>query len=267
MSKPVGKKSLGKLTLVIPDVQVKPGHNLDHLRWAGLFCAKKHHDRVIQIGDFYDFPSLCSYDRGRLAFEGRQYTKDIAAGNKALELFMEPIYEEQERLLNEEGITWKPSLDFCLGNHEQRINHTIQDNRSLDGLMGFADFKFKEHGWKVHPFLKVIERDGIYFSHYFTSGVMGRPIGSARALLTKKHASCVQGHVQIRDVAHSFTADGRQLTALFVSTYYRHNESYLSPQENASTWRGLWSLYNCKNGEFDPVAVPMSYLEEKFRDK
>ena len=50
--------------LVIPDVQVKPGHDYSFLKAIGNYIVKKRPDVIINIGDFADMPSLSSYDNG-----------------------------------------------------------------------------------------------------------------------------------------------------------------------------------------------------------
>ena len=93
--------------MVIPDCQVKPGNSVEHLRWAGLYAADKKPDIIVNIGDFWDMPSLSSYDVGKKSFEGRRYQKDIAAGNTAMDVFMEPILAEQQRQRSNKKTIWK----------------------------------------------------------------------------------------------------------------------------------------------------------------
>jgi len=72
---------------VIPDCQVKPGVNLDHLAWAGDYLYDKKPDYIVQIGDFADLPSLSSYDIGKKCYEGRTYHADIDSVQAGLSLF------------------------------------------------------------------------------------------------------------------------------------------------------------------------------------
>src|SRR5512135_2199363 len=85
---------------VIPDTQCKPGVPLDHLTWAGNYCAEKQPDVIIHIGDHWDMPSLSSYDVGKKEFEGRRYVDDIEAGLRGMELFLDPIRREVNKLSN-----------------------------------------------------------------------------------------------------------------------------------------------------------------------
>jgi hypothetical protein len=249
--------------MVIPDTQVKPGTPIEHLEWAGKYAAYKKPDRIIMLGDFADLPSLSSYDVGKKEFEGRTYKADIDYARKAMDLFMAPIHNEQQRLRRNKERTWNPTLVLTLGNHEDRIDRAISHDRKLEGLISSNDLGYAESGWTVLPYLAVHVLDGVSYSHYFTSGVLGRPVSSARALLTKRHCSAVMGHVQRRDIAYDTTADGRQLTAIFGGIYYQHDEKYLGPQGN-KCWRGLWMLHNVINGEFDEMPVSMEYLRKKY---
>lgn len=249
--------------LIIPDTQVKPGQDLEHLRWAGQYAADKEPDVIIHIGDHWDMPSLSSYDVGKKSFEGRRYSHDITAGIIGMEVFLEPIRDKQRAYARGHRKRWNPRMVFCMGNHEQRIERAINNDPKLEGLIGYQDLKLAEMGWEVHDFLEPIVIDGVAYSHYFTSGTMGRPVTSARAMLTKKMMSCVMGHVQQRDIAFGQRADGKRLTALFAGTYYQHNEDYLGPQGNVQ-WRGIWMLHEVTDGSFDEMPISINYLEKKY---
>lgn len=248
---------------VLPDCQVKPGTPIDHLAWAGRFCAKKKPNTIVCIGDFADMHSLSSYDVGKKSFEGRTYKADIDYAKEAMELFISPLRAERERLRRSKRKEWNPRLVLCIGNHEQRIITAINSDRKLDGLISTSDLGYSEMGWEVVPFLKVKVLDGIAYSHYITSGPYGKPVSSARAMLTKGHMSCVMGHVQKRDIAYDKRADGTQITGIFSGIYYQHDEEYLNPQTNAC-WRGVWMLHNVKDGAFDECPIPLSYLRSKY---
>jgi hypothetical protein len=250
--------------IVIPDCQIKPGVPIDHLYWAGKYTAAMKPDVIVNIGDFWDMPSLSTYDKGKKSFEGRRYTKDVASGNLAMQAFMEPIKEEQERLKKNKKAIWNPRMVFTLGNHCHRIARAIEADAILEDVIGYHDLALDD--WEVYPFLEVVVIDGVCYSHYFTSGVMGRPVSSARLMLTKKMMSCVMGHVQQRDIAFAQRADGTQVTGIFAGTYYQHDEDYLTPQTNTQ-WRGIWVLNEVKDGSFDELPVSINYLRKKYSDK
>jgi hypothetical protein len=246
---------------VIPDCQVKPNVPLDHLKWAGDYIADKQPDEIICIGDFADMESLSLYDKGKKCFEGRSYKKDIDTAKLGMSYLLNPLIKTKH---NKSGILAKKVLLY--GNHEDRIDRAIQLDSILDGTISKEDLGYVNSGWECFPYLSVYSTKGINFSHYFTSGVLGRPVSSARALLTKKHTSAIMGHVQKRDIAYDYTADGKQITGIFVGTFYQHDEAYLNPQTNKH-WRGIWMLHDCKDGEFDEMPLSMKFLKERYRRK
>jgi len=252
--------------LVIPDTQVKPNSPTDHLRWAGLYAAEKKPDVIVHIGDHFDMPSLSSWDVGKKSFEGRRYKDDIEAGIHAMEVFLQPIRDEQQRLKVNKHKQWRPRMVFTLGNHENRIERAIESDPKLDGLIGYKDLQLDEMGWEVYDFLDVVVIDQIAYAHYFTSGIMGRPVSSARNMLSKKMMSCIMGHVQDRDIAYGRRADGTNILGLFSGIYYQHDEDYLTPQTNSS-WRGVWMLNEVANGGCDELPVSMNYLRNKYQGK
>jgi len=249
--------------LIIPDTQCKPDGRTEHLRWAGQYAADKKPEVIVHLGDHWDMPSLSTYDTGKKSFEGRRYTKDIYAGIDAMEVFLQPIRMEQERLRKNKKKQWNPRMIFLLGNHEYRIERAIEADPKLEGLIGYMDLQLDDMGWEVYDFLETAVIDGICYSHYFVSGVMGRPVTNAKLLIQKKMMSCVMGHVQDRDIAYGRRADGKNVTGLFAGIYYLHDEDYLNPQTNGS-WAGLWMLNEVDDGSFDELPVSINYLRSKY---
>lgn len=242
------KKRLGKMHMVIPDTQVKTGVNTDHLEWAGNYAAEKRPDVIVMIGDWFDMPSLSAYDKGKLAFEGRRYVDDVKAGRKAMERFLGALPSD-----------YKPRLVFTMGNHEHRIIRYVDNNPEFSGKFSFDDLGLDEYGWEVHDFLKPVLIDGIEYCHYFTSGVMGRPVSSAATLLRERQRSCTQGHVQHTDVAiHKKT----QQIALFSGTFYSHDEHYLGYQGNVQRRQIIIKHEVDGEGHYDPMFVSLKFLEK-----
>ena len=247
--------------MVIPDVQAKPGQDFTFLRHIGQYMVDKRPDVVIQIGDFADMESLSSYDKGKKSFEGRRFTKDIEAATEAMDALMGPIRYYNMRAKETKHGLYRPRLILTLGNHEERINRAINDDPMIDGLISTSLLPYAE--WEVYPYLDVAQVDGVCYSHFFTSGVMGRPVGTARLLLQKKHQSCVQGHVQKMDIATDYRADGSSITGLFSGCCYEHNEDYLGAQGN-NYFRGIHMLYDVDNGSFHTHSITLKYLRDKY---
>ena len=248
----------GKRIAVIPDMQVKPGIDLSYASRIGRYLADKKPDIIINGGDFADMASLNSYDLpGSRGMEGQRYKEDILSVQTAMRMLMEPINRERDKS------GWNPLKILTLGNHEDRIDRAVRATPKLDGVIGLPDLHYEEHGWEVIPFLEPVVVEGVAFAHFFCSGVMGRPITTARALLNKKHMSCFAFHQQGRDIAFGARGDGRQMIGIIAGSCYEHDEGYLNAQTN-NHWRGLYILNDVVDGEFEENAVSLKYLRRKY---
>lgn len=256
---------MSKVHLVIPDVQAKPGIDFTYLNNIGKYMVEKKPDVVVCIGDFADMPSLSSYDKGKKSFEGRRYLADIEASHDAMNNLLGPLYEFNRKAKNSGKKQYHPQMILTMGNHENRIDRAVNMQPELEGVLDTSHLNYVEYGWDVYPFLEVAYADGVAYSHYFTSGVLGRPVTSSRALLTKKHQSCVMGHVQTMALSTDYRADGTPILGLFAGCCYEHDEDYLGPQGNAH-FRGIHMLYEVNNGSFYHHAVTLSYLNGKYAD-
>lgn len=245
--------------LVIPDVQIKPGVDNSYLEVVGKYIVEKKPDVIICIGDFADMPSLSSYDVGKKSFEGRRYRDDIEAAKAGMRRLLEPIREFNKSAQANKKKVYRPRMVLTLGNHEERINRVCEYDAKLDGTIAISDLEYERFGWEVHPFLDVVLIDGVAYSHYFTTGVLGRPALSARNLVLKKHMSCVQGHNQKMEIYNEYRADGKMLTGLFAGCCYLHDEDYLGPQGN-NYFRGIHMLYDVQDGQFHCHSITLNYL-------
>lgn len=251
------RQRLGKMHLVIPDTQQKPGVRSDHLEWIGNYIVEKKPDVIIHIGDHWDMPSLSSYDKGKLSYEGRRYAKDVKAGRDAMDRLFKPI-DDYNRTATEK---YNPQREFMMGNHEQRIVRMVDETPGLEGKCSLDDLGIKDYGWTVNPFLQVKKIDGIEYAHYFTSGAMGRPTSSARALGTARQGSATMGHVQHTDV---FFHPKTQKIAMFCGTCYLHDEGYLGPQGNATRRQIVVKHEVDGEGLYDPMFVSLAFLEKSY---
>ncbi len=211
--------------------------------------------------------SLSSYDRGKKSFEGRRYKDDIASVHKAMERLLAPLKAYNAKQREKKKGPYNPRLILTLGNHEDRITRAVEDDPKLEGVISLDDLKYKEFGWEVYPFLQPVNVDGVLYAHYFTSGVMGRPVTSARALVKAKHTSAVMGHVQTTDVYMGDSRpDGSSIVGLFAGTCYLHDEAYLGFQGNACR-RLIWMLHEVEDGSFDPAPISLKFLKGRYAKK
>lgn len=248
--------------LVIPDCQVRDGDDFEFLSCIGRYITKKQPDTIVCLGDFADMPSLSSYDVGKRSFEGKRYKKDILAVHVAMSALLAPITEFNKQAKANKQKQYKPRKVMLMGNHENRINKAVNNDAKLEGVLSTTDLGY-EKDWEVHDFLEVVVIDGVAYSHYFTTGTLGRPCTTAAAQLTKKHMSCIAGHQQGLQIAMGHRADGSPITSIIAGSCYEHDEDYMGPQGNKH-WRGILVLHEVSNGAFDLMPVSLKYLKEKY---
>lgn len=247
----------------IPDVQAKKGNDLRYLIAVGRYIGHRKPDNIIQIGDFGDFPSLSSYDFGKTSFEGRRYWHDVEATNQAWDYLMYGIRKQA-------GARYSPKMDYCLGNHEQRIERAIENDSRLEGTISYDDIVLPK-GWERHEFLEVIKRDGISYSHFFPRAASGavvqthRGAPSARAQVIRQGGSASAGHQQGLDIA-CVSLGGKLQWGLIAGSMYLHTEKYLSPQGNGH-WRGMVIKNGVQDGEYSPILVDLDYILSNFPSK
>jgi hypothetical protein len=150
------------------------------------------------------------------------------------------------------------------GNHEERILRAIELQPEFEGVISLDDLGYVDAGWNTFDFLKPVIIDDIAYSHYFVSGVMGRPITTARSMLTKLHGSCIAGHQQTLDIARANRVDGTAITAVIAGACYEHDEAYLNAQSN-NHWRGMLFLNDVRDaGDFDLMPLTIRYLKSRY---
>ena len=252
--------------LVIPDCQVKEGVPTEHLEWAGQAICEYRPDVVINIGDFADMPSLSTHDvKGSKYFEGLRYKKDVEVVKKAMKQLLKPLRDLQAKQRKNKDKVYKPRMIMTLGNHENRIDRAVNNSPTLEGLISVNDLEY-DKDWEVYPFLHPVFINGVGFSHYWPVGAMGRPAGTASAIINKLHMSCVAGHQQGKQIAYGKRADGKPICAIIAGSYYLHDESYMDKLSNRH-WRGLVVLNDVKDGGFDEMLLSVEYLERKYGNK
>lgn len=253
-------KTLGKKILVVPDAHARPDQDNTRFDALGEFIVDKRPDIVVSIGDWADMASLCSYDKGTKAAEGRRYQDDVIASQDALARTMRIVNAGYRKTRRK-----KPEFHITLGNHENRIDRACNLDPALAGKLSIDDLRFKEAGWNVVPFLKPLLIEGICFQHYFTSGILGKPIGGvnhARTLVLKNYQSSVCGHSHSRDYWEDVRADGQRIAGLVVGCYDEGDHHYTTEQRR--WWSGLVMLHEARDGQFEHAWFSTEYVKAKY---
>lgn len=245
------KIKLGPRThLLIPDGQVKEDVPTEHIVATRNLICDLRPPVVVNIGDWWDMPSLSSYS-STLEAEGKRIKADFEAGNSAM-----------AALLSKWPKGYRPEMHFTIGNHEGRIERYVASHPSLKGFMGYKNLNLG--AWKVHPFLKPVTVDGVSYCHYFYNQMSGKPIGgSAANMLNKIGFSFVQGHRQELSYARKELANGKVIHGLVAGAFHMHDEDYKGHQA-AGHWRGLILLHGVQGGEYDMEVISIERLLREY---
>lgn len=246
--------------VIVPDSHAKPGTNMRRFVALGNFIHERiaKNPRVayktIELGDFEDMPSLSSYDKGKLSFEGRRYNEDVAAALFA----RHAVYDNVNNWLIRQAERKKkvPEVEhYALGgNHfEGRINKYVQEKPELLGFITHEHAYYAEFKLIDIPFLVPIELDGIQYVHYWQCRGTGKPIGTGKSpasvLLREKHCSTVVGHSHVLDRAIQTSGNGNRLFALSAGCYLDPDEQEdYAGQSNKDWWRGITVLHDVRDG-------------------
>jgi hypothetical protein len=254
----------------IPDTQITPDTPVDHIKWIGRYLQEllsKREGRVVvvQIGDWHDMQSLSSYDKpGSKNAEGNRIQDDLDVGNAQIDVLSDCL--DKADAARKAAKLPKIDRHFFEGNHEQRLWRLIAQDVKFEGVWK-QPFKWKQRGWKHHPFLEVVTIDGVAYSHYFYNPMTGRPYSGSNIELRLKTIGCSfsMGHQQVHLTGMRQTIAGVQ-RGLVSGTCYLHDEDYIGPQGNRE-WRGIVIKNEVRNGTYDIMEISLDYLCRRYEGK
>lgn len=272
----VMKRLKKKRGLIIGDAHASPLIDNRRFDWLGNAILEEKPDFIVQMGDFEDFASLCSYDRGTKSFEGRRLREDYEVANDAGTRAFKPIDTYNQRRSNLKKKQYRPKLVHLGGNHaEGRIKKMLNANPEYEGIFGVTDGTvhleyMKLAGGIYVPFLKVVTIEGIQFSHYFYKTLQSYSPPSIAAMLNITRGSAIMGHNHIRGFEEIVQPNGKRTCGAFCGAYLDHEITgganspfnYTGPQQK--WWRGLLWLDEVAEGEFDPQFMSMSKVKRLY---
>ena len=260
----VSKSHLPKVHLVCPDAHAHPDHNNERFTWLGKLILDLKPDVVVNIGDHADMPSLSSYDKGKASFHGRNYSADIESALDAHERTWDPIFKSKKK---------RPYRVIIEGNHEHRIKKMLELEPHLEGHkfgVSFRDLEFDKYYSDVVEYdgssPGIINVDGIDYSHYFVSGISGRPLQSihhAFDLTRKRFVSSTVGHSHLFDYHVSRDSSGRTRMGLVSGVFQDYRNSWAGTAANH--WdSGVIIKRNVENGVYDLERISIERLKREY---
>ena len=250
-----------KTHLFFTDVHVKPGKSNEHATWLGKLINDIRPDTIICGGDLADMESLCSYDKGTRAAVGRNYQADCEVAWDFNERWLHEVRKRKRKM---------PHRVVLIGNHEQRIDRALDVQPHLEGQISYDDLGYSHYYNTIVQYEGstpgLLEIDGVWYGHYFVSGVMGLPIGGtnqAGLMLSKNFVSCVAGHSHIQDYSVRTLPNGKKIQAVVGGCFVNYNQDWAG-QRNHLWWRGVTILRNVEDGVFDLQFVSLKALEKEY---
>ena len=132
----------------------------------------------------------------------------------------------------------------------------------MEGFVGYHLLNLSD--WEVHDFLKPVEVNGVWFTHYLQNQLTGKPLGgSALNMLKTVGQSFVVGHRQVLDVAIRPVLSGGLQIGIICGASYLHKEDYMGWTGN-NHFRGITMLHNVINGFGNPSFVDTQYLVDNY---
>lgn len=252
---------MSKTYIILPDQHAVSYHNNDRADWAARLIIDVKPDVVINMGDAADLESLATYEKGKRSFHGKSYRKDLDAHLDFQERLWEPVKRQKKKL---------PHRVILEGNHENRIERALDLSPELTGTIGFSDLLFDYYYDEIVRYdgglPGVFKQDGIIFSHFFPTGVSGRPIGGERPahmLLAKNGMSTIAAHSHTLDFATRRTVADQHMNGLVCGCY----QDFINPWAGSigKFWQaGIPILRNVENGSFDFQWIGIESLRKTY---
>lgn len=254
---------MSKRLLMIPDPQVRVGVPTHHIDAAAQAIIEYKPDILVHIGDHWDMPSLSKHEMaGSIHKEGTRIRDDIEVGNDAMRRLTGPVDKEVARITAGHRKRWNLEKHFFMGNHEFRVERAVGDVPQFEGVL-HPDM-METPGWIRHPFLEIVDIEGVLFSHYFSNTQSGRPIGgSIDNRLNRIGQSFAMGHQQGILFGQRQFPGSVQKHGLVAGSFYLHDEHYRDAQSNGE-WRGLVVMNELENGKYDIMPLSMKYILRRF---
>lgn len=208
--------------IVIADTQVVKDAPLEHLHSLARYIWKHKPAHIVHIGDHWDFESLSFYATQEEK-EGRRLVDDLRSGQRALKIITDYI-DSRNRI--EKKKKYGPTLDFIMGNHENRLMRMVGANTHLLGLIDLESM-IERLGWTVHKFLDPLWIGDICFNHFMPNPASGRPVGGGvENKMNKFPHSFVHGHQQQFQYARRQNMMGKPHFGVCAGSFYIHDEAY-----------------------------------------
>lgn len=126
-----------RAVVVLPDLQI-PNHDKESLKAVLKYVRNHTWDELIQLGDFFDFESISTHERGNFrGKEGSRIAEEYKEADKVLDSIISAARNKNK----------KCKITIIQGNHDWRMERFIDENPQLANLIEPEHrLNFKERG-------------------------------------------------------------------------------------------------------------------------
>lgn len=253
--------------ICMPDDHTHPGDNLRRYEAFGNYIVEHQPEVIIKLGDSADMASLSSYDVGKKDFVMQNVHADIEALHLSEEVMYAPMHAWNKRMTQMKKAQYNPLVIKLHGNHEYRLAKLLEyEPRWRSPIVHMGAFHTRQKiNETVVPYMDFICVDGIYYSHAWASGVMGRPVPNARALLAKKGVSATMGHSHVLDSASMTRPDGTSIRGLIAGCFLDpDHKGFGGPQVDKLYWSGILHKHDVEDGDYDLEEISIARLLKNY---
>jgi hypothetical protein len=257
-----GLKGTYETVLLVPDAHVTTGDDLLRFKCLSRFILDRKPSTILLGGDFADMLCLNSFDSNlKAAIEGRKYKLEVDTVNLALDELLS--FKKKDKSYN-------PRLVFIEGNHCNRISRYIEQNPTLEGIIGVKEsFRLEERGFEFIPYKKFINIQDVLFTHVPLNNA-GQPISSKFAVhkvgeVTSK--SMVFFHSHTVALASTFRHGDKEPIQIFNGGCFFENQEpgHYADDNPRANEKCISILTIYKPGRFDIEQISLERLKEQYR--
>ena len=240
--------------LTIGDCHTNDTQDLSRFNLLNKFILDKRPDVIVFIGDFLTLQCLSAWDANKRALmEGKRYYKEIAAGNKALDMAFK-------------NVEYSPEIIFIEGNHEDRLTRYLEKDPTFSGAVSVPkDLRLEERGIKFIPYREYYHVNGVGFTHIPFNKV--REIGGvniSRKASQVTVSSVIFGHTHNQELAHVWKPGMPHLQDIYcLGAFFEEIEKYMEGRIS-EYWRGLSLLNMWKEGRYDVESFSLGRLDKMY---
>lgn len=254
------------ITLTIGDAHITNDQNLDRFKTLSKFIVDNKPDNIVIMGDFLSLNSLSAWDVDkRRVMEGQRYSKEIDAGNQALDYMFEGVLEYNSRMTMQKHRKYKPNIYYLEGNHEDRLNRYFDKNPVFEGAVSIEkDLYLSDRNILFVPYSVLKEVDGVNYVHIPHNGF--KAISGAHILYKVANlyaCNVVFGHTHKLEYLHRKIIGVGKCNYLNVGSFMSDDVEHYMSHNIENYFKGVVLIDNTNN-VFQFTTFPMDYMEAMY---